>query len=94
MRIHLVLHVEYDSLRDPGVDIALQHRDRLRRRQSHQRPEQQPQQQRHVLARQRFVYDAPGNDGGQQSDDRRNQDCEQNQCELNTIRFQIGENAI
>ncbi|MPM81210.1 hypothetical protein SDC9_128262 [bioreactor metagenome] len=37
MRIHLVLHVEYDTLRDIGIDIALQNTDCLRNRQRDQR---------------------------------------------------------
>ena len=91
MVVHLVFHVKDDPLRDPGVDVALQHRDHLGGRQRDKGQDQQTDQQGHVLPHQGLVDDAAGDDAGQQAQHRRNQDRHENQQELEPVRPEIGQ---
>ena len=93
MVVHLVFHVEDDPLGDPGVDVALQHGDDLGGGQSHEGEKQELDQQLHVLAHQRLVHNAPGDDAGQQAQDRREQDRHEDQQELRPVGLEVGEDT-
>jgi len=91
MVIHLVFHVEDDALGNPGVYVALQHTDDLGQSQRKEGHEQQPDQKLHVLAHQRLIHHAPGDDGGQQPDSGGEDDCGQHQQKLQPVGLEVGE---
>ena len=91
MVVHLVLHVEDDALGDPGVDIALEHRDHLGGRQRDEGHDEQLHEQAHVLAHERLVDDPSGDDARQQADHGREQDRHEHQQELQRVGLEIAE---
>ena len=59
MPVHLVSHIEYDALRDPRIDVVLEHTDKLAHRKRCKSHQQKLDEKLHVLADQRLVDYAP-----------------------------------
>ena len=93
MVVHLVLHVEDDALTDPGVDIALEHGDHLRRRERDEGENEELDEQRHVLPDEGLVHDLARDDAREQPDHRREQDRDEDEDELQPVGLEIAQNA-
>ena len=89
MLVHLVAHVKNDALRDPRVDVVLEHTDQLAHGQRRERGKQELYKELHVPADQRLVHDTAGYDRRKESDGRRQQYRDEHEDELQPVRFQI-----
>ena len=68
MVVHLISHIENNALGDPCIDIGFKNRDRLRNCKSHNRSDQQFDQQRPVFSDQGLINDPSCDDGRKQAD--------------------------
>ena len=91
MPVHLVSHVENDALRDPRVDVVLEHTHKLAHCQRGERHKQELYEELHVFADERLIDDAAGDDGRQQSYCRRQQYRDEHEDELQPVRLQIAQ---
>ena len=62
MLIHLIAHVKYDALRDPRVDVVLEHTHQLAHCQSGKCHKQELNEELHVFAHESLIDDASGDD--------------------------------
>ena len=89
MAVHLISHVECNMLRNPCVEIALEHADQVGCKCDCERQQDQPDQSFHIPGYQTFVDDPSCQDRRSQRKNRRHQNSRKDEQHLLPVGFQI-----